>query len=138
MEEKNATLLYLREQPNYTTNGLINFMTFHFAGHYGSPQRIIAAFYREVVKEMEGGLETVFNCQFAYCSPREKSSNKFRGQEVAYRRLIDNGPRGFVSFALPGGFTHNDLRNSLKEKACSVAQRKKITWLRGLVPDALV
>ena len=132
------TVLMLGENPNYKVDGLINFTTIHLRSAKDKPQRIIAAFHREEVKEMEGGLETKFHCQFAFCSPQERTHDKLRGQEIAYRRLIADGPRGYVSFVLPEGFTHQDLRERLKGCALRVAKRKNIRWLEGVTEDGLV
>jgi hypothetical protein len=126
------------ECPNLFTNGIINYTTLHLKGEYNDqPQRIVAAFYRDGVRKMEGGLEVDFCCQFAFCSPQEGTPNKNRGQYIAARRLIDNGPRGRVTFSLPESFTGHMVRDALKRCAIEVAKRKHIRWLNGYTEDDL-
>lgn len=112
------------------TANYLNYTTLHLNGLYGNPQRIVAAFYKDGEKEMEGGTESEFLCQFAFCSPKEKSSHKARGRYVATKRLLSDGSRGAVRFTMPEGFTGKMLRDALKERAVKVAKKKNIHWMR--------
>ena len=121
--------------------GELFFTTFHRLGmseDRNRPERIVAAYYKDEEKEMEGGTETEFVCQFSFCSPKEKTSWKALGQDIALKRLLSTGPRGGVTFSMPEGFTSKMLRQRLKELAVEVARKKKITWMRDITEDKLV
>lgn len=134
--EEQAEYLGQSPKPDYKTIGNINFITFHLAGRYQKPERIIAAFRR---KWSAPGLENIlYDCQFSFCSPKERFSDKPRGQKIAMLRLLDDGPRGRVTFALPTDFTWSMLEWNLKHFAIKVAKKKRIKWLMGCDADGLV
>lgn len=139
--EEQAEYLGQSPKPDYKTIGNINFTTFHLIGQpslgkYQRPERVIAAFRRKW--SALGSENILYDCQFSFCSPKERFSDKPRGQKIAMLRLLDDGPRGRITFALPANFVWAMLKWKLKHLAIRTATKKKVKWLMGCDADGLV
>lgn len=109
----------------FRNDNFIGYTTFRIRDKFDT-SRVVAAFYRD--GRTADGLVQFF-VQFAYCSPKEKSSDKSRGQFIATYRLLNLGNRGGIPFALPEGFTGKMFRDAIKNIILAEANRKRIQWL---------
>jgi len=115
----------------------INYTTFHIAGiRREDPARVVAAYYLDgpgMTKD-----EWFICCQFAFCSPKEKTSDKLKGQAIATHRILNSGPRGGRVFVVPNGASRTVIREGLRLEAIKVAQAKRIRWMKDVRADELV
>lgn len=129
MEDRQSVpITVVGEDVGPRANGFLNHTTFHIRNHFGNA-RIVAAFYNDG-KLADGNVQ--FFVQFAYCSPKERTTDKYRGQMIATYRLMNTGERGGIPFSLPENFTGKMLRDAIKCVLLAEIQRKNIQWLKKL------
>jgi hypothetical protein len=106
--------------------GEVGFTTFRIKDDFDTTARVVAAFCSEG-KDADGN--EAFRAQFAYCSPKEKNTNKNIGRYIAYSRLVSGSHRGGIPFGLPAGFKPRDFRDMLRGLIIQEAKRKRLRWL---------
>jgi len=116
-------------------DGEIGFTTFRIKDDFETPARVVAAFAR-AKKDANGDI--VFLAQFAYCSPKERESDKNMGRFIASSRLFANNERGAIPFSLPENFKPREFRECLRQLILREADRKKVRWLAGKTSDDLI